>query len=72
MHAFHRLYASRPEDIDVTNRSLIPKATLAHMVAPTKADGVIVTITLPDGTKVEVAPLAPVNFDPFDSVDMKA
>ena len=56
----------------MTKRVLIAKSTLAQMIAATKADGVIVTITLPDGTKVKVAPSAPAPFDPFDQVDMKA
>lgn len=56
----------------MTKRALIPKSTLALMAAQSRADNVTVTVTLPDGTKVTVAPVASVPIDPFDQVDMKA
>lgn len=56
----------------MTKRALIPKATLAVLAAQSRADNVIVTVTFPDGTKVEVGPATPAKFDPFDHVDMKA
>jgi hypothetical protein len=56
----------------MTARVIIPPATLRAAALEAKANGVVVTITMPDGTVCTVAPATNAGqHDPFDVVEMK-
>jgi hypothetical protein len=56
----------------MTARAVIPPATLRAAAEEAKAHGVVVTITMPDGTVCTVAPATNAGHgDPFDMVEMK-
>lgn len=56
----------------MTARAVIPPATLRAAAQEAKSHGVVVTITLPDGTTCTVAPATNAGQgDPFDMVDLR-
>jgi hypothetical protein len=59
-------------DEAMTARAIIPPATLRAAALDAKANGVVVTITMPDGTTCTVAPATNAGHgDPFELVEMK-
>ncbi len=56
----------------MTARAIIPPAVLRAAALEAKAHGVVVTITMPDGTVCTVAPATNAGQgDPFDMVDLR-
>jgi Fe-S oxidoreductase len=56
----------------MTARAIIPPSVLRAAAMEANANGVVVTITMPDGTVCTVAPATNAGqHDPFDVVDLR-